>query len=166
MRSRSMPYFHVVSYAFSRSKKTDTRCSRLTKSSRIKLSSLISWSLVLRFFRKPLWYSVKMLLFSKNHISRQLTSRSNVLQRQLVKAIGLYFPGSVRSFPGLGIGMTVASDQDDGKLPVTHKSLNRRSRVSKAISGRFVCLLQVFEHLIMHVVRSSCWVMSFAYGWG
>jgi len=42
------------------------------------------------------------------------------------------------SFSGLGKGMTVVSDQDDGKLPVTHKLLKIRSNVSKAISGKFL----------------------------
>ena len=34
-----MPYFHVVSYAFSRSKNIATQCSFLTNASRIKDSS-------------------------------------------------------------------------------------------------------------------------------
>ena len=35
-----MPYLHVVSYAFSKSKKTATTCSFLTKASRMKVSNL------------------------------------------------------------------------------------------------------------------------------
>jgi hypothetical protein len=37
-RSFKMPYFHVVSYAFSRSKKINTACSFLAKAFRIKVT--------------------------------------------------------------------------------------------------------------------------------
>jgi len=65
---------------------------------------------------------LKFCVFQNPHQSTILLS-SNVLQRQLVKAKGLEFPESVVSFPGLGIGMMVASDQVDKKLPATHKPL-------------------------------------------
>ena len=52
-RSRKIPYFQVVSKAFSKSKNTATTCSFLTKASRIKVSSLTKLSMVLRSERKP-----------------------------------------------------------------------------------------------------------------
>jgi hypothetical protein len=45
-RSVKMPYFHVVSYAFSRSKKIDTVCSFLENAFRIKASKRTRWSKV------------------------------------------------------------------------------------------------------------------------
>ena len=55
--------------------------------------------------------------------SLSLIMRSNVLQMQLVKAVGRYLFGSVLSLPGLGIGIIVASFQDFGTLPVSQMSL-------------------------------------------
>src|SRR5215469_6646889 len=65
-RSLSIPYFHVVSYAFSRSKKTATTCSRFTKPSLTQVSKRTSWSTVLLFDLKPLWYLVMILFFQES----------------------------------------------------------------------------------------------------
>ena len=42
-----MPYFYVVSYAFSRSKKIDTTCSFLATVFQMKVSKRTRWSMVL-----------------------------------------------------------------------------------------------------------------------
>ena len=52
-RSLRMPCFHVVSNAFSRSKKMATTCCLFIKASRMYVSSLTRWSMVERVFRKP-----------------------------------------------------------------------------------------------------------------
>ena len=53
-----MPYRHVVSYAFSRSKNTVTACCFLMKALRRKVSNLTRWSRVDRPRLKPHWYSI------------------------------------------------------------------------------------------------------------
>ena len=47
--SFKMPYLHVVSYAFSKSKNTATTCSFLIKASRMKVSNLTKLSVVCLF---------------------------------------------------------------------------------------------------------------------
>ena len=87
-RSRKIPYFQVVSYAFSKSKNTATTCSFLTKTSRIRVSSLTKLSLELHSERKSDWTGDIRLLISKYQTSLALIILSRVLQRQLVSAIG------------------------------------------------------------------------------
>ena len=55
-KSFMMPYLHVVSYAFSRSKNIAKSCSFLTNASGIKDSNRTKWSLVLWFLRNPAWF--------------------------------------------------------------------------------------------------------------
>ena len=50
-RSRNMPCFQVVSYAFSRSKKMATTCSFLIKACLTKVSNFTKWSTVEFFLR-------------------------------------------------------------------------------------------------------------------
>ena len=65
-RSLTMPYFQVVSYAFSRlKKKTATRCSFLIEASLINVSNWIRWSIGLLWLLKPDWYLVINLFISK-----------------------------------------------------------------------------------------------------
>jgi len=53
---------------------------------------------------------------------------------------GPVVPRIGRGFLGLGIEITVPSDQDDAKLSVAHKSLKTPSNVSTAISGKFLSM--------------------------
>ena len=87
-RSFRIPYLHVVTYAFSRSKKIETTWLFLIRPLRVYILSLVSWSLVPWFHQNPLWYLDKMLCFSRYQISHELTILSIVLQLQLVKAMG------------------------------------------------------------------------------
>ena len=83
-----MPCFHVVSKAFSMSKKMAVTCSPRRKAFLIWVSSLMSWSVVDLFFLKPLWDLESLLFVSKYQIRRLLTSFSMSLHRQLVSAMG------------------------------------------------------------------------------
>ena len=80
-----IPYFQVVSYAYSRSKNIVTRCRFWMFASLIEDSYLTIRSIV------DLWHceSIKRLLDSINQTNLLLTIRSIVLQRQLVNSIGL-----------------------------------------------------------------------------
>ena len=71
-----MPYFHVVSYAFSRSKKINTACSFLAKAFRIKVTKRTRWSNVLLPWRNPHYIVEKSPLDSRNHTRRALIIRS------------------------------------------------------------------------------------------
>jgi len=82
-RSFMMPYFHVQSYAFSRSK-----CCRWIKASLIKDSKCTRWSVVLHCLQKLHWRGVMSLFLSKNQTSLLLTIRSITLHKQLVSAMG------------------------------------------------------------------------------
>ena len=68
MRSFGIPYLHVVSHAFLRSKKIETTGWFLIRPLQMYVSSLISWSLVSCFHYNPLWYLDKMLCFSRYQI--------------------------------------------------------------------------------------------------
>ena len=84
--------------------------------------------------------------------------------------------GFVLSFPGLGIGIIVASFQDFGTLPVSHNSLNVFKRTERDEYGR--CFknwlwissgagdeLWAFERLSLSLVMSlmvSRFVLSFS----
>ena len=77
-----MPYFHVVSYVFSRSKKTDTRYSCLIEASLINVSNRIRWSIWILWLLKPDWYCVINLLLSRYQISLALIILSTVLHKR------------------------------------------------------------------------------------
>ena len=79
-RSRIMPYRHVVSYTFSRSKDTATACCFLMKALRRKVSNLTRWSRVDRPRLKPHWYSEMRRPVSSVQTRRSLTILSMVLQ--------------------------------------------------------------------------------------
>ena len=64
-----------------------------------------------------------MLLLSKYYVNQLLTIQSKVLHSQLVRATDLQLLGQVWSLSGFGSEMMVASDHDDGKLPVCQMSL-------------------------------------------
>ena len=87
-RSRIMPYRHVVSYAFSRSKNTATACCFLMEALRRNVSNLTRWLRVERPRLKPHWYSEMRRSLSSVQTRQSLTILSMVLQMQLVKAIG------------------------------------------------------------------------------
>ena len=53
--SFKVPYLHVVSLAYSKSKNTATTCSFLLKASPMKVSNLTKLSVVLRSDLKPDW---------------------------------------------------------------------------------------------------------------
>ena len=72
-----MPYFHGVSYVFSRSKKIDTACSFLEKAFRIKVSKRTRWSKVLLPWRNPHCILDKSPLESRNYTRRALIISSN-----------------------------------------------------------------------------------------
>jgi len=57
-KSFIMAYFHVLPYAFYRSKNIATACCCCTKASRTNDSYRTRWSFVLRCLRKPLWAGV------------------------------------------------------------------------------------------------------------
>ena len=82
-RSLRIPYFLVVSYAFSWSN-IGTACSLFTKASLIKFPSLTRWWMVLRFFLKPRWMLDKILLDSRNNTRYLLIIRSMVLQTHVM----------------------------------------------------------------------------------
>ena len=86
-RSCIMPYRHVMSYAFSRSKNTATACCFLMKALRSNVSNLTRWSRVDRPRLKLHWYSEMRWSLSSVQMRRSLTILSMVLQMQLVKAI-------------------------------------------------------------------------------
>ena len=88
-RSFTMPYFQVVSYAFSRSKKTATRCSFLIETSLMNVSYRIRWSIGFLWLLIPDWYSVINLLVSKYQINLAFTILSSVLHTQLLRVMGL-----------------------------------------------------------------------------
>ena len=88
-KSFMMPYFHIVSYAFSRSKNIATQCSFLINASRIKDSNRTKWSLIPYFIRKPACFPEITLFDSRNQTSLSLIILSIVLHIQLVNAIGL-----------------------------------------------------------------------------
>ena len=87
-RSFMIPYFHVQSYACSRSKNTATACWRWIKASLIKDSKRTRWSAVLRCLRKPHWRGVMSLFLYKNQTSLLLIMRFITLHKQLVSAVG------------------------------------------------------------------------------
>ena len=86
-RSFKMPYFHVVSYTFWRSKKIDTSCSFLAKAFQIKVSKRTRWSEVFLPWRNSHCALDKSLLDSRNHTRRALVILSMVLHMQLARAI-------------------------------------------------------------------------------
>ena len=88
-KSLSIPYHQVVSYAFSRLKKTTTTCSPLMKPSRIHDSKRTKWSTLHLCCLNPHWILVKMPLPSKKYISLLLIILSRSLHKQLVRDMGL-----------------------------------------------------------------------------
>ena len=83
-----IPNLQVVSFAFSRSKKTAIRSCFWILLSLIEVSNLTTWSIVDCRFRKLHWELVISLLDSRYQTSLLFTIRSIVLHRQLVSAIG------------------------------------------------------------------------------
>jgi len=118
-KSFMMPYFHVVLYAFFKSKKMAVTCCSWILPSLIKVSKRTSWSVVLRPLRKPIFVGVISLFLSRYQTSLLLTIRSirPTLHTQLVRAIGRSLVGFVVSLSGLGIGTIYDWHQDAGKLP-------------------------------------------------
>ena len=86
-RSFKMPYFHVVSYTFWKSKKIDTSCSFLAKAFQIKVSKRTRWSKVFLPWRNSHCTLNTSPLDSRNHTRRALVILSMVLHMQLVRAI-------------------------------------------------------------------------------
>ena len=119
-RTARMPCFHVVSQAFSRSKKMVKTCYFLRKAFLMNVSKRTRWSNVLWFFLKPHCFSERRPHDSRDHMRWALIILSIVLHKQLVNAIGLKLPGSEWSLPGLGMGITTASRHDGGKQPDSH----------------------------------------------
>ena len=79
----------MMCQAFSRSKRTTTRCSLLMNASLIKVSMQSIWSMIHLLALKPVCRVERRLFDSRNHISLILIIFLQVLQVQLVKAIGL-----------------------------------------------------------------------------
>ena len=67
---------------------------------------------MLLVLRKPLWVSMMSVEDSR----RPLIILSMFLQTQLINAIGRLLFGSLESFPGLAIGMMIASVQKVGNI--------------------------------------------------
>ena len=67
---------------------------------------------MLLVFQKPLWASVMSKEDSRKPTRLFLIILSIVLQTQLVNAIGWQLFGSLGYFPGLAIGMIMASFQE------------------------------------------------------
>ena len=82
-------------------------------------------SVVLRPDRNPDCILSRQLFFSRYHVSLELIIFSNSLQRQLVREIGRKFRGLVWSLFGFGIGITVATFHELGKVSEIKVSLKR-----------------------------------------
>ena len=63
--------------------------SLFRNASRMLVSMFINLSVVDRYYLKPYWLGVSILLNSRYHLSRLLMIFSRILHRQLVKVIGL-----------------------------------------------------------------------------
>ena len=91
-RYRIIPYFHAVSYAFSKSKNTAVKFFFYMKVSLMKVSSRIKWSMVPLLFQNPVCIFVMWPFVSRYHVSLLFITRSIVLQRQLVNGFDVSLP--------------------------------------------------------------------------
>ena len=78
----------VVSYAFSRSKKTANTDSRRANAEVISVSAYASGLAVLLPRRNPNWFGDMIWWYSRYHINLKFIIRSINLHRQLVRAMG------------------------------------------------------------------------------
>ena len=100
-----------------------------------KCLSTAKWSKVERCLRNPYWIGVIRCLDSNCHPRRRLILRSSSLQTQLVREMGRQFEGTDR-FPSQGIGITIASRHEFGKLWFSQMILKSLSKNWRALSGR------------------------------
>ena len=93
-RSFILPYFQVVLYAFSKSKKTAMKCCF---ASLMEISNRTTWFIVDLWLLKLHWELVIRLLDSINQTNFLLTIQPMVLKRQLASVIGDSLNGTKRS---------------------------------------------------------------------